>query len=245
VRVEVATPPDTPPLRDALLAAGIPVFEGDVRFAMRYLIDRGLRGSIGLTGEGRAAERGTIRPGCPAAGCASSRTRRSPPPTGSPRRGALHRLARPRDRSARRADFLRGALLGGRRRSGVGAAGTGAAGSGAPEGGDEVLLALPEERVTRALAGASLEGRVVPCGDERGLLKTLGERLCALDFDILTGWNVIDFDLSVLVAAAQRLGVPLEIGRAPGAARVVRDTSFWGRSRAEITGRRCSTGSIC
>src|SRR5206468_1528848 len=45
-RVEVDAPDQTPPLRDALQAAGIPVFEADVRFAMRYLIDRGIRGAV-------------------------------------------------------------------------------------------------------------------------------------------------------------------------------------------------------
>src|SRR2546422_8116082 len=47
-RVEVDTPDQTPPLRDALQRAGLPVFEADVRFAMRYLIDRGIRGALDI-----------------------------------------------------------------------------------------------------------------------------------------------------------------------------------------------------
>ena len=39
------TPSDTPPLRDRLIAAGITTYEADVRFAYRYLIDRGIRGA--------------------------------------------------------------------------------------------------------------------------------------------------------------------------------------------------------
>src|SRR5690606_9310520 len=43
-RVEVETPPDVPGLRDRLQAAGIETFEADVRFAVRYLIERGIKG---------------------------------------------------------------------------------------------------------------------------------------------------------------------------------------------------------
>ena len=42
-RVELATPADAPPMRDRLLRSGIPCHEADVRFAMRYLIDRGVQ----------------------------------------------------------------------------------------------------------------------------------------------------------------------------------------------------------
>ncbi|MCZ6619317.1 MAG: hypothetical protein O7E57_14420, partial [Gammaproteobacteria bacterium] len=45
-RVDVVTPPDAPGLRDKLLAAGVDTFEADVRFAIRYLIDRGIKGGI-------------------------------------------------------------------------------------------------------------------------------------------------------------------------------------------------------
>ena len=41
-RVEVAVPADAPTVRDKLHAQGIDTYEADVRFAMRYLIDRGI-----------------------------------------------------------------------------------------------------------------------------------------------------------------------------------------------------------
>ncbi|MGB5890422.1 MAG: DNA polymerase II [Thermoanaerobaculia bacterium] len=52
LRVEVPTPPDTPPLRDRLQRSGVQCYEADVRFAMRYLIDKGIRGSLKIDGEG-------------------------------------------------------------------------------------------------------------------------------------------------------------------------------------------------
>ena len=50
LRVDVATPQDAPPLRDRLHAAGVDTFEADVRFAYRYLIERGIRGGIEIAG---------------------------------------------------------------------------------------------------------------------------------------------------------------------------------------------------
>ncbi len=44
-RVEVAVPSDAPPARQALERLGIEAFEADVRFAVRYLIDRDVQGA--------------------------------------------------------------------------------------------------------------------------------------------------------------------------------------------------------
>ena len=234
VRVEVPAPPDTPPVRDALQRAGIPAYEADIRFAVRYLIDRGLRGSVALAaGEAPAPDAGApVLPGGqkPAwATPAVDRVFRDPdlaPSDWRPEAGLLRVLSLDLETDPRGERVLSAAL-----------SGTGAPGARL----EEVLLALSEARLEQAIPsgapGPGAEARLVPCGDEKGLLVTLFERLRAIDFDVLTGWNVIDFDLSVLVAAARRLGVPFEVGRLPGATRVIRDTSFWGRSRAEITGR--------
>jgi DNA polymerase-2 len=49
--------------------------------------------------------------------------------------------------------------------------------------------------------------------DERSLLKRWIEWVERIDPDILTGWNVINFDLRLLQKRAQDLGLPLTIGR--------------------------------
>ncbi len=56
-RIDVRTPRDAPLLRDRLHESGISTYEADVRFAMRYLIDRGIRGSINITGRWTPGER--------------------------------------------------------------------------------------------------------------------------------------------------------------------------------------------
>src|SRR2546425_7550127 len=50
VRVEVARPADVPTLRTRLGDAGVECFEADLRFAYRYLIDRGVKGGFGVEG---------------------------------------------------------------------------------------------------------------------------------------------------------------------------------------------------
>ncbi len=53
-RIDVETPQDVPPLRDRLHDAGIDTFEADVRFALRYLIEHGIKGGCEIEGEARA-----------------------------------------------------------------------------------------------------------------------------------------------------------------------------------------------
>jgi DNA polymerase-2 len=50
-RLELEAPGDVPNARDRLHAAGVDTFEGDVRFAVRYLIDRGVKGGCEIEGE--------------------------------------------------------------------------------------------------------------------------------------------------------------------------------------------------
>jgi len=52
-RIEVAVPSDIPALRERLHRAGIETFEADVRFAVRYLIERGVKGGCEIEGEAR------------------------------------------------------------------------------------------------------------------------------------------------------------------------------------------------
>jgi DNA polymerase-2 len=57
VRVDLAIPADAPALRDKLHEAGLPTFEADVRFVVKYLIERGVRGSVEIEGEAKVGKR--------------------------------------------------------------------------------------------------------------------------------------------------------------------------------------------
>lgn len=57
--------------------------------------------------------------------------------------------------------------------------------------------------------------------DEASLLRAMDERIVALDPDVVTGWNIIEFDLAVLLARHEELGLPFTIGRSRDSARFV------------------------
>lgn len=186
-RLELVRPSDAPPLRDRIHRAGFPTYEADVRFAMRYLIDRGIRSSLAIQGTWRAGQ-------------GVDRIYDDPeisPADWAPRLSVLS-LDIETDPKAER--VLSAALFG------CGAA--------------EVLMVRPEDDDGAAVAAAGAIAGVALFATEADLLQGLARRVRELDPDVLTGWNVVDFDLRVLVAASERWGGLLELGRGPGTVRL-------------------------
>jgi DNA polymerase-2 len=72
-------------------------------------------------------------------------------------------------------------------------------------------------------------------GDEASLLTALAERVMALDPDVVTGWNVVDFDLRVLSQRFVAHRLSFDIGRSDGQA-TLRDRGSRGLL-ADIPGR--------
>ena len=77
--------------------------------------------------------------------------------------------------------------------------------------------------------------RFVP--DERALLWELFRAIRETDPDVIVGWNVIEFDLTVLAVRSQRLGLDFAVGRAGESARVLAAASPWQVSIARVPGR--------
>ncbi len=98
-------------------------------------------------------------------------------------------------------------------------------------GADEVHL----------LGAAAPPGAIAHAG-ERELVAAFAERLRALDPDVITGWNVVDFDLRVLDRRAEALGIPFELGRVAGRTGFQRDASYTRSSRADVPGRMVLDG---
>ena len=194
-RIDVGDPNEVPPLRDRLTQAGIGTYEADVRFAMSYLIERGIRGAIAIHGEAKDV---------PGLGLVFDDPETGPADV-TPRLRVLS-IDIETDPEARR--LLSVALYG----SGV----------------SEVLLLTPE--------GWSCPEDAVACANERDLLARLSSRVRAIDPDVITGWNVVDFDLTVLTRIAERRGMPLLLGRGPGATRI-RPAGQRGAAQAVVPGR--------
>ncbi len=93
-------------------------------------------------------------------------------------------------------------------------------------GGERVLLVGD-----RPLPGVD----VVP--DERTLLERFLLHVRQADPDVLTGWNVCDFDLTVLLRCCRRAGLRCTLGRTDDELEIQRDQGFTRDPRAVLAGR--------
>jgi DNA polymerase II len=215
-RLDVQLPADVPPLRDRLHAAGIETFEADVRFTTSYLIERGIKGGCEIHGDAVAG---------------------SGPLTWvfkNPLLRAANVSVEPRilsfdietDAKAERLLAISLYAPGGNDApAGVDAP----AGIDAAAGIDEVLIVDG--------SGRHMPERAVRCANERAALDAFCSRVESIDPDVLTGWNIIDFDLTVLQRIAARLRHPLNLGREPGEVRLRKAEGYFGSGQADIPGR--------
>ncbi len=88
------------------------------------------------------------------------------------------------------------------------------------------------DRLERPVAGIGAS-----FSTERDALVAFQRRVRELDPDILTGWNVIDFDFRVLAERASEAGFNLEIGRGPGRLRLRPARLRWASHEAHVPGR--------
>jgi DNA polymerase-2 len=76
----------------------------------------------------------------------------------------------------------------------------------------------------------------VSCDGEAAVIRAFQAWLIEVDPDVLTGWNVIGFDLRVLIERAKKNGMRLELGRGRGRTSV-RKTNRRGGMFADVEGR--------
>ena len=193
-RLEANEPGDIPAIRDRMHAAGIDTFESDVRFAIRYLIERGIKGGCEIEGEAQQGPSGmlvfdtpTLRP--------------------------AHVKVEPRvlafDIETDGDTLLAISLF-------------------AP-GIDEVLIVDAKNR--------PMPDKATACASEFAALQAFCERIAVFDPDVITGWNTIDFDFTMLQKIATRVRHPFEFGRDAGAIRIRKPEGYFGSGQANIPGR--------
>jgi DNA polymerase-2 len=78
--------------------------------------------------------------------------------------------------------------------------------------------------------------------DEKSMLKFFIKKIKEHDPDIITGWNVVDFDLKVLMKRAKELGLEFNIGRSEKGCYIRTYKSFFRDSIAKIPGRMVLDG---
>jgi DNA polymerase-2 len=197
-RIETNVPAAVPRLRERLQAAGHAALEADVRFAYRYLIDHGIRATLGIHSRGALGADGLVRFA-------------NPELAGEPADVALRTLSLDLETTPDASRILSAALAG--------------------AGVEEVHLVAK-----RSVAGAVVHP------EEPALLQAVVARIRALDPDLLLGWNVVDFDLRVLLARCEAHGIPCHFGRSHEPPRLLADPGPMRQSRAELPGRMVLDG---
>ncbi|PIN68372.1 DNA polymerase II, partial [Candidatus Woesearchaeota archaeon CG11_big_fil_rev_8_21_14_0_20_57_5] len=79
-------------------------------------------------------------------------------------------------------------------------------------------------------------------GTLRALLERFSALILELDPDIITGWNVIDFDLKMLEQFYRTAGLPFAIGRTEQPCKLFLEQSFFSDSRVDMPGRMVLDG---
>jgi len=86
-------------------------------------------------------------------------------------------------------------------------------------------------------AGGPSDPVLITHSTEKEMLEALAERIRTIDPDILTGWNLIDFDLMVLQKRFKALSIPFNLGRTKDST-FYREGEVWGGSRMVVYGRQ-------
>jgi DNA polymerase-2 len=193
VRLTADFPADVRPLRKRLEESGVTCFEADVRFAYRYLIDRGIRGAVIVHG---TSER-------------------------HPKLGRVYR--NPDLQPCRWVPALKVLSLDIETD---------------PKAQQVFSIALHTPELSRVLiVHEHVLRHAEPVASEPALIRRFLSYLDELDPDVITGWNVVDFDLAVLARVAHRYGIHFAIGRSEDVFDRRRDASFTRESQAIVFGR--------
>ena len=196
--IVVHIPSDVPPLRRRLEEHGVECLEADVRFAYRYLIDRGIRGAFEIEG----------------------------PFESHSRLGRVYR--NPELRPARWLPSLKVLSIDIET---------------SPKGEHLYSIALHTRDFDRVIiVHDHVLEHAEPVPSEKAAVRRFLEYLHALDPDVITGWNVVDFDLAVLSRIARSHGLHFAIGRNDDEFDLRKDASFTRESRAIVVGRQVLDG---
>ncbi len=82
----------------------------------------------------------------------------------------------------------------------------------------------------------------ISCPDEETLLENFQKVLILEDPDIITGWNVIDFDLDFLNRKFKQYKLPFQLGRDKSNSKIRIEQGFFRDSKVDIVGRQVLDG---
>ncbi len=83
---------------------------------------------------------------------------------------------------------------------------------------------------------------VTPCESEKDCLEKFKQAIIKLDPDIITGWNLIDFDLDYLQKLFKKYKLAFDLGRDENNVRIRIESNFFRSSTADMSGRQVLDG---
>ncbi|MEK6963556.1 MAG: DNA polymerase II [Nanoarchaeota archaeon] len=104
-----------------------------------------------------------------------------------------------------------------------------------------ISLYMPDFQKVIIVSNQTLKHTVCVASEEE-LLQKFSELLLKLDPDIITGWNVIDFDLSRIQELFKKYRIPFQLGRTEWECKIRRFDSFFQDSTADFPGRMVLDG---
>ena len=189
-------------LAERLQEAGVRTYEADVAFDHQYLMDRGIRGAVRISGSWRQ-------------GSGVDRVYQNPHLEPGDWEPQLAVLALDIETDMEASKIFAVSLVG---------------------SGTERARQVAEIHIV-GLPHPEDPPHLYCHGNERGLLEALSDRVHSIDPDILTGWNLIDFDLPVIQRRSKAHGLIFNLGRSSDAF-WYREGDVWGGSRVVIYGRQ-------
>ncbi|HYD02963.1 MAG TPA: DNA polymerase II [Alphaproteobacteria bacterium] len=84
----------------------------------------------------------------------------------------------------------------------------------------------------------------ITVGSEQELIEKFQELVLKIDPDVITGWNLVDFDLKVLKQKFDQYKIPFTIGRIDWPCKIENNNDFMKDSTAEVPGRMVLDGIV-
>ncbi len=107
------------------------------------------------------------------------------------------------------------------------------------ESGELFCIGLYGENYEKTfLVGEQKIKNVVSCKDEEVCLEEFKKEIIKIDPDIITGWNIINFDFNYLKEKFKKYKISFDIGRTNDSVRLRLESGFFKNSTADIPGRQ-------
>ncbi len=197
VKIILEIPGDVPRLRGKFEENQIECYEADVRFAYRFMMDKGIQGSLDIDGDYVAGDR-------------------------------IDRIYQ--EPEIKESDY---------KPSNLKVLSFDIESSKGDDGDELYCIGLVCDGTKKVFVNSKekVEG-AISCHDESDVIERFINEVISLDPDIITGWNVIDFDLNYLNKKCKKLKIPFDFGREQGKCKISIEENFFKNSKVDVSGRQ-------